>query len=247
MVRIVDNQKRRDDILSSAIEAYISSCMPVSSDILSKETGFSLSPATIRNVMADLENDGYLSHPHTSAGRVPTEKGYRYYVDFLMPEEDLLAENKAGISQAFSRYTHDIEEFLDSALGLLCENTHCAGIASFLEWDDKIFYKGASKVLEQPEFRDVNRVINLVKVFEEKQRLFELINRDMERYLKVYIGKELDDTLDNCSLVVSNYRKKDKPCGRLAVLGPTRLNYKQVVPLLEYVSASISDILSIDG
>src|SRR3990167_3699063 len=113
MVRIVDNQKRRDNVLSTAIETYIASCAPVSSDILSKDTEFSLSPATIRNVLAGLEADGYLSHPYTSAGRVPTEKGYRYYVDFLMVNKDLEEEQKANINRNFLQPLQDIGEFLD--------------------------------------------------------------------------------------------------------------------------------------
>ncbi|HQQ06756.1 MAG TPA: HTH domain-containing protein, partial [Candidatus Omnitrophota bacterium] len=87
MVRQVDHQDRKNKILAATISLYIKSGNPVSSQELAQL--FGLSSATMRNIMAELEDDGYLFQPHTSAGRVPTDKGYRYYVDFLMGQVQL--------------------------------------------------------------------------------------------------------------------------------------------------------------
>ncbi|MGE5197314.1 MAG: DeoR family transcriptional regulator, partial [Deltaproteobacteria bacterium] len=88
MVRTVDRDARRRAVLASTINRYIKNAVPVSSEETARE--FELSPATIRNIFSELEEAGYLTHPHTSAGRVPTEKGYRYYVDFLNLQLDIL-------------------------------------------------------------------------------------------------------------------------------------------------------------
>jgi len=81
-----DIQYRKEQILGITVDQYITTVTPVSSAFIAKEYDLDLSPATIRNVLAELEHEGYLTHPHTSAGRVPTQKGYRYYVDHLMKE-----------------------------------------------------------------------------------------------------------------------------------------------------------------
>ena len=99
MVRIVDRAQRRNLILEASINAYIDSALPVSSEALAQN--FDLSSATVRNNCAELENSGYLTHPYTSAGRVPTDKGYRYYVDFLMSEIELLDKEKKTIIKEY--------------------------------------------------------------------------------------------------------------------------------------------------
>ena len=82
MVRIVDHAQRRNMVLAASVNAYINSAEPVSSEKLTHD--FGLSSATVRNILAELEEAELLPHPHTSAGRIPTDKGYRYYVDFLI-------------------------------------------------------------------------------------------------------------------------------------------------------------------
>ncbi|MDP2043664.1 MAG: DeoR family transcriptional regulator, partial [Candidatus Omnitrophota bacterium] len=92
MTRNVDYNSRRKSILSSAINRHIKSALPVASDDISEE--FDLSSATIRNIFSELEESGLLMHPYTSGGRIPTDKGYRYYVDFLIQQMELMDEEK---------------------------------------------------------------------------------------------------------------------------------------------------------
>jgi heat-inducible transcriptional repressor len=98
-----DLKERERSVLRLVVHNYIHTAVPVGSRVLSKRFHSQLSPATIRNVMADLEESGYLSHPHTSAGRVPTDLGYRYYVDYLMEVEQLSEEEKESIEQALDQ------------------------------------------------------------------------------------------------------------------------------------------------
>ncbi len=88
-MRTIDYHSRKKEILAEAIDYYIRTAQPVSSEALVKDYHLDLSAATIRNVFADLEEEGYLTHPHTSAGRVPTQQGYRFYVDNIMRQIEL--------------------------------------------------------------------------------------------------------------------------------------------------------------
>ncbi len=242
MVRTVDYDSRRRAVLASTISRYIHDAEPVSSEDIANE--FELSSATIRNIFADLEQSGLLTHPYTSGGRVPTDKGYRYYVDFLISQMNLLENEKERIVKEYKRELTRLEDALEETSEVISTITNSAGMVSFLDWQDKLFYKGISHVLEQPEFKDYEKVRILVKIVEDKGCLLKIINKDFSDKVKVYIGKELDcPEMENCSLVVSNYRVKEKPSGKIAVLGPVRMEYEHVIPTLEYISDVLSDVL----
>ncbi len=241
-MRTVDYNTRRKSVLHAAINRYIKSALPVASDDIAEE--FELSSATIRNIFTELDESGYLKHPYTSGGRVPTDRGYRYYVDFLIQQIDLLDEEKQRILKDCKRKMRRLDDALENTSEVISEITHYAGIVSFLEWQDKMFYKGISRVLDQPEFRDVDKIRLLVKLMEDKQRLLDIINRDFSGKVKIYIGSELGfPEMENCSLVVSSYKIRNQPSGRLAVLGPVRMEYNHIIPTLEYVSEVLSQTL----
>lgn len=243
MVRTVDYESRRRAVLSKAISQYIEEAAPVASEDIARD--FDLSSATIRNIFADLEESGYLMHPYTSGGRIPTDKGYRYYVDFLLSQMELLEEEKDRILKEYEKEIKRLEDALEKTSELISSITHYAGIVSFLDWHDRFFYNGISCILGLPEFRDTEKIRLLIKMIEEKQNLLTIINRDFNEKTKVYIGKELGcREMAACSLVVVNYRIKNKPSGRLAVLGPVRMEYKHIIPSLEYISDVLSGLLN---
>ena len=229
--------------MAATINRFIKDAFAVSSEDIARE--FDLSSATIRNVFADLEETGYLTHPYTSGGRMPTKKGYRYYVDFLISQMELLDEEKAQILNEYRKEIKRLEDALDRTSEIISLVTHYAGIVSVIEWDDKLFYKGISQILNHPEFQDFTKIRILFKLIEERRQLLSIINRDFQDRVKVYIGEELDcPEMQGCSLVVSSYRIKDKPSGRVAVLGPMRMEYRHIIPALEYISEVLSDVLS---
>lgn len=225
-----------------AINRYIKHAQPISSQDIARD--FDLSPATIRNIFAELEKGGYLTHLHTSGGRIPTNKGYRYYVDFLTSQMGILKEEKDRIEKEYNRKIQKLEDVLDKTSGVISAITHYAGIVSFLDWHDKLFYKGISLVLDQPEFRDIEKMRLLIGMVEEKQKLLDIVNRDFDGKVKVYIDKELGcPEMDGCSLVVSSYRRANRPSGRLAVLGPMRMEYGHIISSIEYISDVLSEVL----
>lgn len=244
MVRTVDYESRRRAVLAETIDRYIKDASPVSSEDIARD--FDLSPATIRNIFAELEESGYLRHPYTSGGRIPTSKGYRYYVDFLISQIQLLDDEKECIVKEYRSQTCGLEDILDKTSEVISTVTRYAGIVSFLEWRDKFFYRGISLILEQPEFKDLEKIRFLIKMVEDKEQLMSIINRDFtDEKVKVYIGEEAGwSQMENCSLVVSSYRIKDRPLGRLAVLGPTRMEYTHIIPTLEYISNVLTDVLT---
>lgn len=242
MVRNVDYESRKRTVLAATINKHIKEALPVASGDIAGD--FALSSATIRNIFSELEEDGYLTHPYTSGGRVPTRRGYRYYVDFLISQMELLDEEKERVANEYKREIRRLEDVLEGTSELISKITHYTGIVSFLEWQDKLFYKGISLVINQPEFQDFSRVSLLIKMIEDRERILDIINRDFEGKVKVYIGEELGcPEIEGCSLVVSSYRMKKKPLGRIALIGPMRMEYKHAIPALEYISDILTDTL----
>jgi transcriptional regulator of heat shock response len=241
-MRAIDYNSRRRSVLNSAINRYIKNAVPVASDDIAEE--FDLSPATIRNIFSELDKSGYLRHPYTSGGRIPTDKGYRYYVDFLIQQMELVDEEKESILRDCKKKIQRLDDALENTSEVISEITHYAGIVSFLEWQDRIFYKGISRILDQPEFREADKIRLLVKLIEDKKRLLNIINRDFSGKVKVYIGGELGfPEIENCSLVVSSFRLRNQPSGRLAVLGPMRMHYEHIIPTMEYIADVLNQIL----
>jgi heat-inducible transcriptional repressor len=242
MVRIVDHENRKNQVLAFTISTYIGNGQPVSSQVLADH--FGLSSATMRNILAELEDDGYLYHPHTSAGKVPSNKGYRYYVDFLMSIAQMPQEQRTSILNAYRNPASSLEDLLEKTSDILADLTHYTSLVSLPDIDDRIYYRGLSNLIQQPEFHDIRKLAVLLRLLEEKKELLDAINKDFKEPMRVYIGEEIGCPLgDTCSLIVSTYSKGRKLKGRLAVLGPRRMSYEHAVSALEFISQTLNDIL----
>lgn len=248
MVRIVDHSERKNKVLAAAVSAYIKTGDPVSSQELCDL--FGLSSATIRNILNDLESDGFLYQPHISAGRVPTDRGYRYYVDFLMLGLDISDEKKVNIKTKYTKGLVSFEDILEKTSEVIAELTNYTSIVSFSPWADKIFYTGLSNIIQDPEIRDSKKLFFIIKLLEEKRKLLDLLNQDFDEHsngvMKVYIGKELHCPFvdDACSLIVTSFGKGKKESGKIAVLGPRRMSYDEIVSTLSFVSQTLDNILN---
>ncbi len=237
-------QERKDSILAIAINRYIDTVSPVSSKIIADEISLDLSSATIRNTLAELEEEGYLTHPHTSAGRVPTHKGYRYFVDNLMNEIIFLEEEKKRIKSEYQKQSLELESLLEKTSQDLSTLTRYTSIVSVDGWGTKIFCQGTSYVVEYPDYQDVQKIKNILEALDEKKSLLEIINRDLESKVGIFIGQEIAlSEMSHCSLVVSSYKLKQGPSGRIAILGPARMHYDRVISTLEYFSNLMEEIV----
>jgi transcriptional regulator of heat shock response len=245
MNRQVDHTQRKNKILAATVSSYIKSGNPVSSQELAQHFGFS--SATMRNILAELEDDGFLVQPHTSAGRVPTDRGYRYYVDFLMGQVQLTQGQKESILNEYKKRITSLEDVLEKTSQIVATLTHYAAIVSFPDWDDRFMYAGLSNIIQQPEFADKQKLFLIIKLLEEKRQLLKLLNEEITQP-KIYIGGEIHCGYLNeeCSLIVSPYKKgkkKDNKRGKVAVLGPRRMTYDQAMSTLEFVSQTLDNLL----
>jgi len=132
---------RERDILSAVVHHFILTAMPVGSRQLSRKRGLDLSPATIRNVMADLEEMGLLAHPHTSAGRVPSDLGYRIYVNDLMESRDLSSEEREAIEREFEGVSQEIDEIMAVTARVLSSASRLLAIAMVPALDESILHR----------------------------------------------------------------------------------------------------------
>ncbi len=229
-------QERKDTVLGIVVDEYIHTVTPVSSGLIAHQHHLELSPASIRNILAELEEEGFLTHPHTSAGRIPTQRGYRYYVDKLMNQIQLLEEEKQHIRSEYNKKVSELEKLLEKTSEVISDVTHYTSIVS-VDGEQRIFCRGTSFVVSYPESQSIQKIRDILGILEEKEQLLEIINRDLEHRVGVFIGKELAcSSIDDCSLVISTYETEGGTTGRLAVLGPTRMNYQRVVSALDYLT-----------
>ncbi|MDP8212402.1 MAG: hypothetical protein P9X22_03805 [Candidatus Zapsychrus exili] len=242
--RLTDVKARKDRLLNLAINHYIGTMAPVSSKTIVREFSLDLSSATVRNIFAELEEEGFLTHPHTSAGRVPTQKGYRYYVDNFLTEMGLLDEEKQKIKEEYSQEKKELDVLLEKTSKVLSDMTNCTSIVSIDGQGNKMFCQGTNFIVGYSEYQDLNKIRCILKTLDDKERLLKIINRELAKRIEVFIGQEMPcQDINICSLVVSGYKTKHGASGRIAILGPTRMNYRRVVSTLDYFSELMEEIV----
>jgi transcriptional regulator of heat shock response len=239
---LTDLGRREAEILAIIIRHYVDTAEPVSSRFVSKR--LNLSSATIRNVMADLEELGYITHPYTSAGRIPTDKGYRVYIDSLMHIRKLNDHTARAIEEEYTEAIRSLEDVLERTSHLISSLTNYVGISLFPQ-RDKVYLDGASHIIEQPEFKDFKRLHSFLQYLEKKTEIINLLKSDIEDCrLTVRIGKENKASdLNECSVVSRGYRVKGKKSGGVCVIGPKRMVYEKVIPTVEFLADTVTNLL----
>lgn len=324
------------------MDDYVATAEPVGSSTIARKYHLGVSPATIRNDMADLEEGGYLEQPHASAGRVPSDKGYRYYVDYLVEVRSVPPERRQFIFETLMAHRREVSHLAQCAARLLAEATRylvlvnapavarsaCrlvqfvplrpgrallvlvtedgrlrsvnvevdSGVSEedllrfsavlterFRGWPleaveealadglpegghlgetisrvaaavqarsedgerQQVYLGGAPNLLRQPEFRDVEKAHVLLSVLEEEDLAARLLASLTGEGTAVTIGGEWEARpLEDCSLVAANYYMDGRLAGRIGVLGPRRMDYGNVMSLVEEVSRTVSEILT---
>ncbi|HSA30663.1 MAG TPA: hypothetical protein P5160_02570 [Candidatus Omnitrophota bacterium] len=236
-------QERKERILGIVVNEYIRTVTPVSSSYIAQRYLLDVSPATIRNILAELEEEGYLTHPHTSAGRLPTQEGYRFYVDNIMNEISLLEEQKQVIKREYEEETRNLERLLEKTTQVISDLTHYTSIITVDGSNDRVFCSGRRFVVEYPDYQNIEKIRNILSVLERKEQLIQLINCELQKRVQVFIGHELAcKNMDDCAVAISSYALHDGQTGRIAVLGPARMDYEKVVSTLEYLSRLMHEL-----
>jgi len=335
----MDERKQR--ILQALILDYIATGDPVGSRTIAKTNKLGVSSATIRNEMADLEEMGLIEQPHTSAGRIPSQFGYRYYVDCLMEKQPLPEQVKKYIQEILSEKISETEVLVQVCSKLLSQLTNYTAMVmapimgkiklryiqllplekskvvlvvvldnghvehrtlelpfslrneeiqyisqtlnnnlqglSIGQWksgvlntiyyelaqqkyflneiieiiemalvskdDHKVYLGGMLNILDQPEFKDVEKVKDLLELLEEDKVLKDVLtNTGQEIGIKVKIGTENPyEGMKKCSLITATYELDGKVIGTLGVLGPTRMEYSKAVSIVEFLTFALTE------
>ncbi len=334
--------ERKRIILKAVVEAHIEGGEPVGSKYIVQNNLLSCSSATIRNEMAELEEMGYLEQPHTSAGRVPSELGYRFYVDTLASQYDTATREVAAVNQLLKSKMSEIDQILESASRLASKLTNYTGIAikpkassvkmsryEVISLDDSSFavvmitshgnvktkktktqekfseeavakltallnahlvglsadmitlplivqlekamgpegfmvnaavkciydvmseidggelrYSGVSNLLNYPEYSDTQQLGRLLGTLEEQDEILDLVSDSDGDGINVLIGSESSvQVMNNSSLVFKPIRKNGRTVGVIGVLGPLRMDYKNVLRTIDEIGGSIADMI----
>lgn len=247
--------ERQQTILTSAVDAHIESAQPIGSHLLLETYGLGYSSATIRHEMGELEQLGYLEQPHVSAGRVPTDAGYRFYVDHGLEKKSGLPEVTGRILERYSGLPEQLEaeQLAESAVGFIASLLRETGVILLVEHDPvsgfprrrRLFIQGTCHILEKPEFQDLAKVKALFKTLEEKQSLMDTLNVHHDRVgAQVRIGHENPvEPLYGCSVVQAGYRSGPAYSGAIAVIGPRRMRYARILQLVEEMTRVLKQAL----
>lgn len=229
--------KRQIEILGSIVEQYAEVASPVGSSLLAKV--FDVSSATIRSEMAELEKLGFISQPHTSAGRIPTDKGYRYYVNNV--SEAPSKEESRAEKALTSRVSHAglPEQTIRNAVDTLVELTHNLGLATIGE---QLYMSGLSNLFGQPEFIHPEQVQEVARLLDNLEPWLQ--ETAPNKPLSVFIGQENPIGRGaGCSLIISKFRSPYSDRSYVGVLGPTRQSYKNTMHLVQHAGRSLEAVL----
>jgi heat-inducible transcriptional repressor len=225
---------RQQQILRAIVEQYAEVASPVGSALLAKV--FNVSSATIRSEMAELERLGYIAQPHTSAGRIPTDKGYRFYVNSLAEEKEQTPEHRG--SRALAARVQDSgvpERAIRNAVDTLVELTHNLGLATI---GNQLYMSGLSNLFGQPEFMQAAQVQQVARLLDNLEPW--LREAAPNQPLSVYIGRENPiGRAAGCSLIISRFHSPYSDQSYIGVLGPTRQSYREVMNLVRRAGESL--------
>jgi heat-inducible transcriptional repressor len=230
---------RQEKLLSAIVEQYAEVASPVGSSLLAKV--FNVSSATIRSEMAELERLGYITQPHTSAGRVPTDKGYRFYVNNLIEtNKNVLPERRAERALATRVQMGGVPELMiRNAVDTLVELTQNLAVATI---GNQLYMSGLSNLFGQPEFINglqVQQVASLLDNLEPWLR-----EAAPNEPLSVYIGAENPiGRTAGCSLIISRFRSPFSDSSYIGTLGPTRQSYRDVMMLVRRAGQELEEVL----
>jgi heat-inducible transcriptional repressor len=229
---------RQAQILATIIEQYAEVAAPVGSVTLAKL--FKVSSATIRAEMARLEEMDYIAQPHTSAGRVPTDKGYRFYVNELTAANQQTAMDRpARALESRIAQAPRADVAIRNAVETLVELTHNVGLATI---GDQLFMSGLSRLFNQPEFMHGGPVYEVARLLDNLEPW--LREAAPNEPINVFIGSENPiGKASGCSLIISRFSSPYSNQSYIGVLGPTRQSYRDVMNLVQHAGRTLQAIL----
>lgn len=234
--------ERQEQILNAIIEQYAEVASPVGSSLLAKV--FSVSSATVRAEMAELERLGYITQPYTSAGRIPTDKGYRFYVNHLNDQSGRqnTITQRARTERALDARVQasGLPDYtIKNAVDTLVELTHNLGLATI---GGRLYMSGLGNLFGQPEFTAAGHAQQVARLLDNLEPW--LNEAALNQPLSVYIGRENPiGRSAGCSLIISRFRSPYSDNSYIGILGPTRQSYRNVMNLVSRTGKALEEVL----
>jgi len=237
----MDLTERQIHIIKTIVEEFTETAQPVGSVSLENKYRLGFSPATLRNEMAVLEEKGFLSQPHTSAGRVPTSLAIKFYVNELMKEKDMSVAEEVNVKSRVWDHRFNRDDLLREATKVLAERTKTLCIATTDE--GQTYHSGYANVFNSVEFHDLDMAREIFFLLDQHQRLLEIFNRAASNSpIHILVGDEMGvSILHPASLVFADLRIGGRR-GNLGIIAPSRQEYDRNIPLVRYVANLVNQI-----
>ena len=233
---------RRQRVLAALIEEYVARAIPVGSRTLTERYELGVSPATIRNELSVLEDEGYISQPHTSAGRITTDYGYRTFVDRLV-DSGAISDDPETLEKLnnLRAAASELDDMIERTSAALARFTDCLTIVAPQDLPHPR-RMGMSSLMRQPEFAYTQSLLPIMQVLEDESVLLEILDSTAQDAdsPRVRIGRENEaEQFSGVSVVASRYGSGSDE-GIIAVIGPTRMDYTKVLQAVKIACRSLS-------
>ena len=211
---------------------------PVGSLQVMEQLPYEVSSATIRNDMSELTELGLLAQPHTSAGRIPTDLGYKTYVKVITEERKQLSKKQQEVLARHFEKLRSLQEKYQAAARLLAEMSGSIGM--LMDDAKNVYLSGFSNIAKMPEFGDQQFGVKLMEALEQPKELMETASQDItSEDVKVLIGQD-NPQINKATIVITNFGPQGKRV--ISIIGPTRMDYNKALPLVDYMKKLLNDI-----
>ena len=233
---------RQVQILKTIIEEHIQTGQPVGSETLDKKYNLGISPATIRNEMVQLTEQGFLNQPFTSAGRIPTPTALKFYIRQLMDEKDLSVADEVAVKEKIWDYRFEIDRLLREATRVLASKTNSIAVA--ITDQGEVYHAGYAHILDMPEFYDIDVTKAVLSTIDDIERMQTIFSHSFEDdSIQVLLGDDLGvELMQPCGVVFTSFKAGDKIKGNLGIVSSSRIDYPYVVPIVRYFGKLINEI-----
>lgn len=239
--------ERQKQILKAIIEEYISEAEPVGSKTLDEKYDFGIGPAMIRQEMSALEKEGYLAQPHTSAGRIPTDRAYRFYIaeEIKTKPQDLAAKDQRALRQAIKLGEGSQKDLLREVSRAAAEVSRELSVTGLVN-EELFFTHGFTRLMSAPELQVAANVQHLLQFVEELDKCFNTLWRHMlPDEPAVFIGEENPiREIQDFTVITGRFNLRRPHLsgarGFISIIGPRRMDYRKNVALVNYVSGLVS-------
>ncbi len=237
----MDLTERQIQIIKTIVEEFTLTAEPVGSVTLENKYRLGVSPATLRNEMAVLEDKGFLAQPHTSSGRVPTPLAIKFYVSELMKEKELSVAEEVNVKSRVWDHRYNRDDLLREATKVLSERTKALCIATTDE--GQMYHAGYANIFNDLEFHDLDVAREVFYLLDQNQRLLEIFNRaGSNSPIHILVGDEMGISIFRpvscvfADLNIGGHR------GNLGIIGSSRQEYDRNIPFVRYVANLVNQI-----